>query len=86
MAKWNEKSFYCLDGNVLLIEVMQHTLNPLSPEYKQKVAGFPFLFHVRPQKKCLFLLFCFIFSNQLHACMQYCVGCFFPSVNDVLII
>lgn len=57
MAKWNEKSFYCLDGNVLLIEVMQHTLNPLSPEYKQKVAGFPFLFHVRPQKKCLFYYF-----------------------------
>lgn len=27
MAEWNESSFFfCLDGNVFLIEMMQHTL------------------------------------------------------------
>lgn len=68
MAEWNESSFFfCLDGNVFLIEMMQHTLkkkNPFAIIIQTKSHWFSFSVSCQTSEKVLdILLLCFIFSN-----------------------
>jgi len=47
--------FFCLDGDVFLIEMMQHTLKKTLFRHhntNKKPLVFLFMCHVRPQKKC----------------------------------